>query len=176
MRRWVLMFVGLVVLGALAWWGGYSSEHRARRDAERRVAELQSQLREVRTQARLCALGDNLDRVVHQVQQQNFGLARESSSRFFDAVRQETAEAPERVRPYLRGILETRDSVTAALAQGDPSVVNSLRSSTDRLRQALGGQPIFDGDQGQPGGTERLPASADENGPAAREGDVSEVR
>jgi hypothetical protein len=70
---------------------------------------------------------------------QNYGAARELSSAFFDAVRKEAAIVMEdRLRNGLSDILARRDAVTAALANGDPSVTATLYEIERLLRDALG--------------------------------------
>ena len=70
---------------------------------------------------------------------QNYGLALEHSSRFFDAVRTEAAATLDPgLRDGLNEVLGKRDSVTAALAKADASVIGILHAIELRLRRALG--------------------------------------
>ena len=70
---------------------------------------------------------------------QDYGQALAPSSALFDAVRLEASAAPDAgLRTGLDAALSRRDTVTAALAKGDPAVIQSLHDVELALRQALG--------------------------------------
>jgi hypothetical protein len=70
---------------------------------------------------------------------QNYGQARELSSRFFDDARAEATRTPEpSFKRALESALELRDAATAALAKADPEAVDPLRRVEAQLERAMG--------------------------------------
>lgn len=71
---------------------------------------------------------------------QNYGLAQQQATRFFDGVAEEAARTPagSMAANALAAVLETRDRVTAGLSTADPAVALIVRESEARLRGALG--------------------------------------
>jgi hypothetical protein len=83
-------------------------------------------------------LGDLLN-ITEAVAALNYGQAQQLSSRFFDGVGAEAARTPAgALRTALEAVLQNRDQVTSALARGDQAVMEPLRRSQIRLREALG--------------------------------------
>lgn len=71
---------------------------------------------------------------------QNYGLAQQQATRFFDAVSEESARASQGTLAAgaLGAVLETRDRVIAGLSTADPAVARIARENEARLRGALG--------------------------------------
>ena len=93
-----------------------------------KVKRLENELRQSRQEAAGAELRDLIGFAYVQASQKNYGLAAETSSRFFSRVREvaNQTQAADR-RKGLENLLALRDSVTAALAKGDAAVMSDLQ-------------------------------------------------
>ena len=101
-----------------------------------KVNRLENELRQSRQEATGAELLDLIGFAYVQASQKNYGLAAETSSRFFNRVREvanQTQDANR--RKGLEDLLALRDSVTAALAKGDASVMGDLQQLFVKTRQ-----------------------------------------
>jgi len=101
-----------------------------------KVNRLENELRQSRQEATGAELRDLIGFAYVQASQKNYGLAAETSSRFFNRVREvanQTQDANR--RKGLEDLLALRDSVTAALAKGDASVMGDLQQLFVEARQ-----------------------------------------
>jgi len=101
-----------------------------------KVNRLESELRQSRQEAAGAELRDLIGFAYVQASQRNYGLAAETSSRFFNRVREvanQTQDANR--RKGLEDLLTSRDSVTAALAKGDAAVMGDLQQLFVKARQ-----------------------------------------
>jgi len=101
-----------------------------------KVNRLENELRQSRQEATGAELRDLIGFAYVQASQKNYGLAAETSSRFFNRVREvanQTQDANR--RKGLEDLLALRDSVTAALAKGDASVMGDLQQLFVKARQ-----------------------------------------
>lgn len=130
--------IAVVVLAAV-YLAGYWPERQQRLAAAARAEQLRSEL--TATEARL-RVGNLLGRALtlkETTMTQNYGQALDLSSAFFDQVRTESGATTDGgLRDSLSRTLMKRDAVTAALAKGDPIVVDTLHDIEIQLRQALG--------------------------------------
>ena len=97
---------------------------------------LENELRQSRQEAKGAELRDLIGFAYVQASQKNYGLAAETSSRFFNRVREvanQTQDANR--RKGLEDLLALRDSVTAALAKGDAAVMGDLQQLFVKVRQ-----------------------------------------
>ena len=97
---------------------------------------LENELRQSRQEAAGADLRDLIGFAYVQAGQKNYGLAAETSSRFFNRVREvanQTQDANR--RKGLEDLLALRDSVTAALAKGDAAVIGDLQQLFVKARQ-----------------------------------------
>jgi len=102
-----------------------------------KVNRLENELRQSRQEAAGAELRDLIGFAYVQASQKNYGLAAETSSRFFNRVREvanQTQDANR--RKSLEDLLALRDSVTAALAKGDAAVMGDLQQLFVKARQA----------------------------------------
>lgn len=130
-----------IVLVAAAYVGGMWPERERRLALQDEVRVLQERLAHADAGNRLCRLLLQLQRLMDEVSQRNYGQAQRLSSDFFDAARAEAATAEPGVRDSLEAALRLRDPVTAALAQADPAALDQLRQAEARLKAALGQAP-----------------------------------
>lgn len=86
-----------------------------------RLAMLESQLRTSR-------LASQAGMILVEAEQGNFGNARDLSSKLFDQLRMEAANAPEADRERFRRLLATRDDITSDLTALNPGVAAKLRA------------------------------------------------
>lgn len=100
--------------------------------ARRADGDLQS----LRQQYAAEQLRDMIGLVYFQASQKNYGMAGETASRFFSRVREVASQMPDETRKALENLSAPRDKVTAALAKGDPGVMNDLQALFLSTRQA----------------------------------------
>ena len=101
-----------------------------------KVNRLENELRQSRQDATGAEVRDLIGFAYVQASQKNYGLAAETSSRFFNRVREvanQTQDANR--RKGLEDLLVLRDSVTAALAKGDVAVMGDLQQLFVKARQ-----------------------------------------
>jgi hypothetical protein len=101
-----------------------------------KVNRLENELRQSRQEATGADLRDLIGFAYVQASQKNYGLAAETSSRFFNRVREVANQSKDaNRRKSLEDLLTMRDSATAALAKGDASVMGDLQQLFDKTRQ-----------------------------------------
>jgi hypothetical protein len=139
LRRPQFLIIAAIVALAVTYLLGWLPERRRRLDAESRIAVLTVSLE--RAEERLRA-GEMLGQALalkESAMRQNFGLALESSTAFFDRVRAEAGtNSDAQLRETLTAVLAKRDAVTAALAKSEPAVIDSLHAMEQTLRAGLG--------------------------------------
>lgn len=137
MKKLLVALVVLLVAGAFVYGRWPERQRRIALEGERQA--LQRQLDEAQARVRLCSLLGQLQSLMQAVSAQNYGQARELSSRFFDDARAEADRTPEPAfARALEAALGRRDAVTAALARADPEAIEPLRQVEAHLEEALG--------------------------------------
>jgi hypothetical protein len=130
--------VALVLIGA-AFLVGFLPERRLRLAAEQQSRTAEERLAEAETRIRIGQLLGDALMLKEVTSRQNYGQAQTLSSGFFDRVRETAADTRANAyRDALTDLLAKRDTVTASLAKGDPTVIEILRTIEVRLRRALG--------------------------------------
>ena len=102
-----------------------------------KAKRLETELRQFRQEIAGDQLRDLIGLAYVQANQKNYGLAAETSSRFFSRVREmanQTQAASS--RKALEDLLALRDKVTAELAKGDATVMGDLQELFVKTRQA----------------------------------------
>jgi hypothetical protein len=103
------------------------------------VKRLENDLSAARQENALAQLRDLAALSFVQVSQKNYGLAAETSTRFFTRTREVANGLPDaNKRKVLEDVLAFQDSVTARLARGDPAVLDDLQELFEKTRQAAG--------------------------------------
>jgi hypothetical protein len=98
---------------------------------------LEDELRQSRQESAGAELRDLIGLAYVQANQKNYGLATETSSRFFNRAREVANQAPDASRrKALEDLLSPRDRITAELAKGDAAVVGDLQQLFVQTRQA----------------------------------------
>jgi hypothetical protein len=98
---------------------------------------LETEVRQFRQEIAEVQLRDLIGLAYVQANQKNYGLAAETSSRFFSRVREmanQTQAASS--RKILEDLLTLRDKVTAELAKGDATAMGDLQELFVKTRQA----------------------------------------
>ena len=98
---------------------------------------LETELSQFRQEIGGAQLRDLIGLAYVQANQKNYGLAAETSSRFFSRAREmanQTQDASS--RKVLEDLLALRDRVTAELAKGDATVMGDLKELFVKTRQA----------------------------------------
>jgi hypothetical protein len=98
---------------------------------------LETELRQFRQEIAGAQLRDLIGLAYVQANQKNYGLAAETSSRFFSRAREmanQTQAASS--RKALEDLLALRDKVTAELAKGEATVMGDLQELFVKTRQA----------------------------------------
>lgn len=133
-------FFVVLVLMALSFGGGFWWEHGRARSAEKKLGIATSQLIHATTTARLSALEDQLLTLLEDTADKNYGDAAAVSTKFFDAVSGELAQAHEPyVKSAMQSILAQRDQVTSELAKGDPAAHDAFVQMSTTLHHAVTG-------------------------------------
>jgi hypothetical protein len=96
-----------------------------------KASRLEGELRASRQQLEGAELRDLVGLAYVQASQKNFGLAAETTSRFFNRAREVAAD-----RKPIEELTAPRDKITAALAKGDPAAINDLQDLFLKTRQA----------------------------------------
>jgi hypothetical protein len=104
-----------------------------------KVNRLEDDLRQSRQENAGAQLRDLISLAYFQANQKNFGLAAETSSRFFGRAREMANQAQDATsRKALEDLLAVRDKVTAELAKGDAAVMGDLQELFVKTGQATG--------------------------------------
>ncbi len=110
--------------------GYFPAQRRADQDrdasAEAQRA-LDSKLRESEADYKIASLHAELGMVLIEVEENNYGRARERASRFFDRLRDAIPSIPSSRVERLKALLAKRDEVTADLATSNPGTAAKLR-------------------------------------------------
>ena len=96
-----------------------------------KASRLEGELLASRQQLEGAELRDLVGLAYLQASQKNFGLAAETTSRFFNRAREVAAG-----RKPIEDLTALRDKITAALAKGDPAVIGDLQDLFLKTRQA----------------------------------------
>lgn len=101
---------------------------------------LENELRQSRQDGAGAELRDLIALAYVQANQKNYGLAAETSSRFFNRAREAASQTQDAGRrKALEDLLASRDKVTAQLAKGDAAVTGDLLELFNKTRQATRG-------------------------------------
>jgi hypothetical protein len=101
---------------------------------------LENELRQSRQDSAGAELRDLIALAYVQANQKNYGLAAETSSRFFNRAREVASQMQDASRrKALEDLLASRDKVTAQLAKGDAAVTGDLLDLFNKTRQATRG-------------------------------------
>jgi len=124
--------IKLIVLGAVFLAGYipmYLKNRAQRQSSEQALLACEARITDSQDQLRVSRLVGTLGLVLVEVEQNNFGKAKELSTRFFDDLRQAEASARSKeTRERLRLMLNRRDEITSDLTALSAAVASKIRS------------------------------------------------
>lgn len=147
-RKRLILIVAIVAGAVLIFLAGYlPGATRARRAAEesrqaaRQLEDAQAELAKTRFDLDVARLRGSLGEVVHEANANNFGVAAERATVFFDGLRaamnrSQLPPASER-RGVLEAILARRDEISADLARADQGVKSKLAEMYMQFARAV---------------------------------------
>jgi uncharacterized protein (DUF2267 family) len=104
---------------------------------------LENELRQSRQEATGAELRDLIGLAYVQANEKNYGLAAQSSSRFFNRVREVASQTQDADRrKALEDLLAPRDKVTSEIAKGEAAVISDLQDLFLKTRQATRPQDV----------------------------------
>lgn len=147
-RKRAVIAAAVVVGIVLVFLAGYlPASARARRAAEqaqlnaRQAADAEVALAQTRFDLEVARLRGRLGELLHEASANNFGVAAERASTFFDGVNAAVASPHLAVGSERRAVLEAmlarRDEISAGLARADPAVKGKLTEMYVRFGAAV---------------------------------------
>jgi hypothetical protein len=138
LRRFLISAAGVLIAAVVAYMVGYWPERTRRLALEANVATMRGQLNDAEARVRMARLLGDLLIATEAATALNYGQAQGLASKFFDEAQTEAARTHvPSFKMALETILQSRDTVTAALTRADPTVVDTLRNVQLQLREAL---------------------------------------
>lgn len=143
-KRSVVLAVlaGVVVMFLAGYIPGWLQARRAAQasaESARQLAEVQATLAKTQLDLEIARLRGRLGDVLHEANANNFGLAAQQATAFFDAL-QTAAASPQLAagrRGILAAILARRDEISADLARADQGVKAKLAEMYVQFRPAV---------------------------------------
>ena len=125
----ILTVLTLLAIAGLATYVPMQWKNRdLQRQAEQAGQELSTRISDVEESLRVARLQNQLGLLLIDVEQNNFGRAKEASTKFFDQVREALIAAKsEPARSKLESALKRRDQITADLSVMKPGLADALR-------------------------------------------------
>lgn len=144
------ILISWLIVAALAFGGGYVLQYsalqqlRARNDSlQAEVQKHQELLQECRFQRQLGRLRDLAGQMYLQAARNDFSVAAQYSTRFFNLLRRSAEEASDpSLRRALEELLEERDALTSQLARADAAARESIQNLYSRLWQVSGAERL----------------------------------
>ncbi|MEO5926431.1 MAG: hypothetical protein ABIR70_21600 [Bryobacteraceae bacterium] len=138
MEKGIAVLVALVVGGAVGYLYSHQQTTQVTNTLEQTKSEMGEELRQLRDWKQAGTLTADAGSLLVEVEQKNFTVARELSTKFFDAVRQSEAAATDpQKKKALTDVLGARDQVTSDLATGSDHSVPKLREVFLSLQQLI---------------------------------------
>jgi hypothetical protein len=135
-------FLIVIVLMALSFGGGFWWEHNRAGSVQSQLDSANAQLAKANDDVRLCRLQDELQKVVEDTANKNYGDAATASTQFFNHLSAEVALTSQpAVKSAMQSILAQRDKVTAQIAKADPASHDTLVQMSAAWHQAI--QPVL---------------------------------
>ena len=126
--------VGLVIL-VLVFLLGFMPQYLEKRQLQRELAISIEKLK-------LSELRDLAGLMLLEGLRQNYGVARDYSSQYFDKLREISEQAENStLKAALQELLSSRDAVTAALSKADPASASQLQAIFAKTQTATKAQP-----------------------------------
>ena len=139
MKKVVALTVGLLVAFGLGYVPQYLKSNRLAAEMQQSQERFQQQLAEVESRNKILMLHSELGMLLLEVENQNYGNARERSTAWFDHLRgvisgstdQSTVKA-------LNSIMGQRDTLTALLTEAKPEALTMVREMYRSMAAVVG--------------------------------------
>jgi hypothetical protein len=123
--KYILGAVGIVVIFLI----GFVPQLRETWGLQSEIAAIRSELSNTQFRARIDELRNLAGQMMLESMQQNYGVAQNLSTQYFDRLTQLVTETEEpALKDSLSKLLGERDAITAGLTQGSSSVIPELQS------------------------------------------------
>ncbi len=133
MKKKLILWLALLLAAFL---GGYIPQFLQVQRARGELAAARQQLSSCQAGTAVSQLKDTAAMLYLQATLKNYGTASEYAARFFQSAQQTASQTNDpALASALGSILQSRDKVTAALANGDPSVMPDLQQLLQKLEQ-----------------------------------------
>ena len=127
----LLMFGGALAVAAFLL--GFVPQYVKSRSLEAQLGTLRQEVAAERDKLQMDDLALQVGRVYLETTQKNYGLASQSSTKFFDRVRAMTAqESDPNRKAFFQKALAGRDAITAGLAKADPGTLVAVQDLFQR--------------------------------------------
>ena len=134
MKTKLIIWAGLFVAGFLV---GFVPESFRAGQLSRNLSATRQQYTSCEFDSSLSDAGNLLAMCYLEANNRNYGTAADYSSRYFDKMQKLADQTQdENLKGSIQEILGTRDKITAALAKGDPAVVDQLGSLLSKTYKA----------------------------------------
>lgn len=101
-----------------------------------RASSLQSKLDTAQHELNMARLCDQVSLTYFEATDKNYGLALQTSTQFFDRIRELAPRMNPAAREAFNRLLGYRDKITASLAKADPAALDQLKDLYGKIRQA----------------------------------------
>lgn len=134
MKKRLLLWLVLLVVGFLA---GFIPQYVKTQRVRQELTAAKQQLDACGASTAMCQLRDTAAMLYLEATRKNYGTAAEYSQRLFERIQQEMDQTGDpTVKGVLAEILQSRDTITAELAKGDPAVINDLQPVMAKLEES----------------------------------------
>ena len=141
MKKFLLVVVGLLVAFGLGYVPQYLKVSRLTAEMQQTQDELQQRVDTLEERNRILTLHSALGMLLLEVENQNYGNARERSTDWFDQLRNAISNSTsDSTTNALSEIAAQRDQVTAMLTETKPEAAARLRQMYRALAAVVGGQ------------------------------------
>jgi hypothetical protein len=138
-KRSIALVVLLLVVAFLL---GFFPQYLRARRIEQQLQESGQQLAQCRLQNELSQVRDLSSMMYFETTRKNYGVAGGYASQFFDRTQSVANTVQDaKLGNALREVLNSRDPVTAGLAQGDPGVLSELQAVLGKIFEATKASP-----------------------------------
>lgn len=132
-------FVAVLVGFLLGFGPMYMRLQQAEKSGEVTQSRLEAEVKVLGSQLKMSQLHSQLGMLLMEVEQKNFGTAKQQSTEFFNRLEDvATEQHANEVGQMLEGIIQSRDEITAGLATADGEVESTLRNLYEELAAPAG--------------------------------------
>jgi hypothetical protein len=120
------------VLAAIMFLVGFVPEFLQKREIQKELTAAREQSTQLENQLKVAEVRDLSGQMLLETLRRNYGSASDYSARYFDKIREITQAETAQTGSGLAELLNNREAVTTALAQGDASSLSTVQSLVER--------------------------------------------